>query len=149
MKKYFVTALCFFYSALSYSGEPANENYIDKSEPNAPISKSADVLKLDINTEPRYIAAHNESAPIKSYKLKGNKTMPSDSVKYLIKKFHDREHGEILHYRIDPNVDADMPRMALDPTVNAKIQKIYPHIGTDLLGLRKCPQEHHKFNFKK
>ncbi|MBN2413035.1 hypothetical protein JXQ31_15210 [candidate division KSB1 bacterium] len=149
MKKYFVTICCFFFSAFSYSGEPANESLVDKNSSGARYAQGSDVQNLDLNTGPRYKNDLFKPDKRTPDRVKENKVMPTDSLKYFLKKFHDQEHSDILRYRIDPNVDADMPRMALEPTVDAKIQKIYPHIGMDLLGLKKCPQKHHKFYFKK
>lgn len=51
-------------------------------------------------------------------------------------------------YHVYPRVD-DMPGCAFDPTIDAKILKVYPHIGIGLSGPR-TPQRYHKhLPFKK
>jgi len=151
MKIYFVTILCLFFSAVLFAAESVKENFVNQSILETVDTKVSAVISIDPYTETGYqtIVKSEEKQPDK---LKGKRTMPSDSLKSseFFKKLPKRQQPDILRYRVDPDVDADMPRMALDPEVDAKILKVYPHIGMGLLGMKKCPHRFpHRFHFKK
>jgi len=152
MEKYIVTIFSLFFSAFLFAVEPATKTDIEKNRQVSGHSSDINISCMDSSTLPGYNPEVIQLDLKEFDQIKGEKYMPDDSVKKIPvfrkrPKYHARD--DILRYKVDPDVDANMPRMPLDPNIDAKILKIYPHIGVGLLGNdKKAFLKHRKFHFK-